>query len=235
MSPRYYPAFIDLRGKTCVVVGGGKVAERKVLSLLRSGAAVRIVSPEITGTLRKQKDKGIIEHIKRGYRKGDLKGAFLVIAATSDYCINAKVSHDAACLVNVVDEPELANFIVPSLINRGPLAIAVSTSGASPAVAKAIRKELESMYGTAFGLFLEVLKKLRKKAVQEITDKQVREDFLKGAASERVLAVLRDRGFKEAKKRVVESFETARRISSGSAMQVRRSRAGIAKSPGAKG
>ncbi len=216
MSPRYYPAFIDLKGKPCVVVGGGKVAERKVLSLLRSGAAVRIVSPEITGALQKQKDKGRIEHIKREYRKGDLKGAFLAIAATPDYRVNTKVSRDAPCLVNVVDKPELANFIVPSFISRGRLAIAVSTSGASPAVAKAIKKELESMYGGSFGPFLDFLKKLRKKASLEITDEQIRGAFLKSVASEEVLAVLRSRGPEEAEKSVVESFEAARRRSSGS-------------------
>ncbi|MBI3592988.1 MAG: NAD(P)-dependent oxidoreductase, partial [Nitrospirae bacterium] len=91
----YYPAFIDLRGKQCVVVGGGKVAERKALALLRSGALVRVISPVITGVLEKHKKKGRIEHIERTYKKGDLKGTFLVIAATSDDRINAEISNHA--------------------------------------------------------------------------------------------------------------------------------------------
>ncbi len=203
----YYPAFINLCGKQCVVVGGGKVAERKVLTLLDSGAAVKVISPALTDVLEKQKDKGRIRHIRRNYRSGDLKGAFLVIAATSDERINRKVSDDAPCLVNVVDKPEMANFIVPSVVNRGPMTIAVSTSGASPAIARAVRKELELLYNKDFGQFLDFLKKLRKRAIKEITDKKARERFLKGVASKEVLSILRGKGFKEAKEKVINKIQ----------------------------
>lgn len=203
----YYPAFINLCGKQCVVVGGGKVAERKVLTLLDSGAAVKVISPALTDVLEKQKDKGRIRHIRRNYRSGDLKGAFLVIAATSDERINRKVSDDAPCLVNVVDKPEMANFIVPSVVNRGPMTIAVSTSGASPAMAKAVRKELELLYNKDFGQFLDFLKKLRKRAIKEITDKKARERFLKDVASKEVLSILRGKGFKEAKEKVINKIQ----------------------------
>jgi precorrin-2 dehydrogenase/sirohydrochlorin ferrochelatase len=203
----YYPAFINLCGKQCVVVGGGKVAERKVLTLLDSGAAVKVISPALTDVLEKQKDKGRIRHIRRNYRSGDLKGAFLVIAATSDERINRKVSDDAPCLVNVVDKPEMANFIVPSVVDRGPMTIAISTSGASPAMAKAVRKELELLYNKDFGQFLDFLKKLRKRAIKEITDKKARERFLKGVASKEVLSILRGKGFKEAKEKVINKIQ----------------------------
>jgi len=203
----YYPAFINLCGKQCVVVGGGKVAERKVLTLLDSGAAVKVISPALTDVLEKQKDKGRIRHIRRNYRSGDLKGAFLVIAATSDERINRKVSDDAPCLVNVVDKPEMANFIVPSVVNRGPMTIAVSTSGASPAIARAVRKELELLYNKDFGQFLDFLKKLRKRAIKEITDKKARERFLKDVASKEVLSILRGKGFKEAKEKVINKIQ----------------------------
>lgn len=203
----YYPAFINLCGKQCVVVGGGKVAERKVLTLLDSGAAVKVISPALTYVLEKQKDKGRIRHIRRNYRSGDLKGAFLVIAATSDERINRKVSDDAPCLVNVVDKPEMANFIVPSVVNRGPMTIAVSTSGASPAIARAVRKELELLYNKDFGQFLDFLKKLRKRAIKEITDKKARERFLKDVASKEVLSILRGKGFKEAKEKVINKIQ----------------------------
>lgn len=206
----YYPAFVNLKGKRCAVVGGGKVAERKVLSLLRSGARVKVISPAITRTLEKQKSKGGIEHIEREYRKGDLKGIFLAVAATSDVRVNARISHDAPCLVNVADRPEQANFIVPSLVKRGPLTIAVSTSGASPAAAKTIRKELEVIYGKGFGLFLGFLKGLRTRAVKEITDKTIRESFLKGVASEECFAVLREKGLREAKKMIMKRMRHAK-------------------------
>lgn len=203
----YYPAFINLCGKKCVVVGGGKVAERKVASLLSTGADVMVISPVLTDTIEKHKKRGRIRHIRRNYRSGDLKGAFLVIAATSDERINRKVSDDAPCLVNVADKPEMANFIVPSVVNRGPMTIAVSTSGASPAIARAVRKELELLYNKDFGQFLDFLKKLRKRATKEITGKKARERFLKSVASKEVLSILRGKGFKEAKEKVINKIQ----------------------------
>jgi precorrin-2 dehydrogenase/sirohydrochlorin ferrochelatase len=206
VSLNYYPAFINLREKQCVVVGGGKVAERKVLTLIRSGAKVKVISPAITGILERYKQEGRIRHIKRNYKKGDLNDAFLVIAATSDEEINRKVSVDAPFLVNAVDMPEMANFIVPSVINRGLLTIAISTSGASPAIAKAIRKELEMLYGREFGQFLFYIKSLRGRAMKEISDKRIREGFLKGIASEEIFELLRKKGFRSARKKIENSF-----------------------------
>ena len=209
-EPCYYPAFIDLRGKECVVVGGGKVAERKVLSLRCSGADVKVVSPEFTRRLERESAKGNIRLLRRAYKKGDLKNAFLVIAATSDAAVNRKVSEDAACLVNVVDMPELANFIVPATVKRGPLTIAVSSSGASPAMVKAIRIELEAMYSKDFGQFLFFLSGLRKKVMKDISDKKAREGFLKKVASEKMFEVLRKKGFKAARELVMKELQNAK-------------------------
>lgn len=203
----YYPAFINLCGKQCVVVGGGRVAERKVLSLLNSGAAVKVISPAITDTLKRQKQSGRIKHIKRNYRSGDLKDAFLVIAAASDEDINRKVSEEAPCLVNVVDMPEMANFIVPSVLNRGPMTITVSTSGASPAAARAVRKEIESLYNKNFGQYLNFLKQMRKKIIKAIPDKKARERFLNGVASKEIFNILRENGFKEARQMVLDKLK----------------------------
>ncbi|GER93088.1 siroheme synthase [hot springs metagenome] len=202
----YYPAFINLIGKKCVVVGGGKIAERKVLSLLNAGANVTVISPDLSSALERYKNRGKIKHIKRGYKKGDIKNAFLVIAATSDEAINSMVSKDAPFLVNVVDRPELANFIVPSVVNRGPMTIAVSTSGASPAMAKAVRKELEVFYNKDFGQYMSFLKQLRERAIKEIPNKKERERFLKDVASREIFNILREKGIIAAKKRVVEKF-----------------------------
>lgn len=180
----YYPVFLNLKNKGCVVVGGGKVAERKVLSLLKSGAEVTVISPELTKRLKKESLSERIKHIPHRYKKGDLKNAFLVIAATDSNEINEKVSEDAPHLINVVDLPSLCNFIVPSVVKRGSLTIAISTSGVSPSMAKTIRKELEKLYGPEFARYLNSLKKIRIKAMAEIKDKKERERFLKKLAAD---------------------------------------------------
>lgn len=206
MKASYYPAFVNIRGKQCVVVGGGKVAERKVLSLLRSGAIIRLISPSITPRLAVERDMGNIEHINRDYISGDLKDAFLVIAATSDEKINRIVASEAPCLVNVVDVPELANFIVPSVFKRGLMTIAISTSGASPALARSVRIELEALYGVEMSKYLLFLKKIRKKILSEISCSKTRRQLLKVIASEKMLKILREKGYKEARDKVLEIF-----------------------------
>ncbi|MBI5025363.1 MAG: bifunctional precorrin-2 dehydrogenase/sirohydrochlorin ferrochelatase, partial [Nitrospirae bacterium] len=127
----YYPVFLNLEGKKVVVVGGGPVAARKVNALLKSGASVTVISQSVTKSLETLKQKGMIKHINRTYKKNDLKAAFLVIAATSSWEENIKIARDAKSLINVVDMPSQGNFIVPSTISRGPLTIAISTSGTS--------------------------------------------------------------------------------------------------------
>jgi len=161
------------------------VAERKCLPLMNSGALVTIVSPSLTKRLEGYKIKGLVKHKKREYRSSDIKSSFLVIAATNSEEINRQISRDAEAadkLLNVVDQPALCNFIVPSVVRRGLLTIAVSTGGASPAMAKAIRKELQQLYGPEFSRFLGLMKKLRSKAMKEITNRKQREAFLKELA-----------------------------------------------------
>src|SRR3989337_4068042 len=146
----YYPIYLDLTGKRCVIVGGGKVAERKCASLIKTDAEITLIAPEITKKLKGYKDKGLIKHIERTYRKGDIRSAFIVISATDSSETNERVARDAKSLhklTNIVDTPDLCNFIVPSVFRRGTLSIAVSTGGVSPAFAKAIRNELEQIYG----------------------------------------------------------------------------------------
>lgn len=180
----YYPILLNLKGKKCIVVGGGKVAERKALPLLRSGAEVTVISPECTVRLKKENLRGHIQHVPRTYKKGDLKNAFLVIAATDSNETNRKISEDATCLVNIVDMPLLCNFIVPSVVRQGLLTIAVSTSGISPSLARTIRKELEGLYGREFSKHLNHIKQMRAKALREIKDKKKRKRFLKDLAAE---------------------------------------------------
>jgi precorrin-2 dehydrogenase/sirohydrochlorin ferrochelatase len=195
-SRKYYPAFIDLAGKPCVVVGGGKVAERKVLSLLEAGASVKVVSPELTARLKREKSSGSIRHTARRFRATDLAGAYLLIVSTDSPSDNIKISDKARAkgvpLINAVDMPEHCNFIVPASVRRGPLAIAVSTSGASPAMAREIRKELETLYGAGFGRYLERLERERARALDTIADAAERMRFLKSLASDKILKMLRE-------------------------------------------
>ena len=216
MDHHYYPAFIDLRGKQCIVVGGGKVAERKVAALLRSGAKVTVISPFVTGVLADYSERKRIKHLKRKYRKSDLENAFIVIAATSDGRVNREVSLDAPCLSNVVDAPELANFIVPSVIKRGPLALAVSTSGCSPALAKNIRKELELIYSKEFGIFADFLGKQRNKALIDIADDGIRERLMKQIAAPDMLGTLRKEGLEKTKEAVITILKESKQYAGGS-------------------
>ncbi len=202
MRPDYFPAFLNLRGKKCVVIGGGKVAARKVSALLKSGALVDVISPEITASLKKLQETGRINYVDRGYRKGDLKGAFLTVAATSDYKVNIAVSKEAPLLVNVVDVPELCNFIVPAVVDRAPLTIAVSTGGASPAMAASVRKELELLYGKEVGRYLLFAGNIRKTAKEAIADTKLREIFFKYVGSEEILLTIRKEGFGKAKEKI---------------------------------
>jgi precorrin-2 dehydrogenase/sirohydrochlorin ferrochelatase len=203
----YYPAFLNLKGKKAVVVGGGKVAERKVLPLLKSGAEVTVISPFLTVRLARAKSRENIRHLARRYRKNDLKGAFIVIAATDSPDVNQAVGRDAPALVNVVDLPEECNFIAPSVVERGPLTVAISTSGISPALSRALRKELEGLYGRRFSYYLEFVKKIRTRAMTEIDDRKKREKFLKSLASGETLEMLRVKGLTAVKDEVMGRFE----------------------------
>jgi precorrin-2 dehydrogenase/sirohydrochlorin ferrochelatase len=203
---KYYPAFINLKDKKAVVVGGGKVAERKVRLLINAGASVRLVSPNITGNIKNLVEKGLIEHTGRNYRHGDLTGAFIVIAATSNTTLNTRIAQEARHLVNVIDVPSEGNYIVPSVVKRGPLTIAISTEGASPAVSKAIRMEIEGLYGKEFALYLKFVERVRKKAIKEITNSKDREKFLKTLASEAVFNSLRNKGYSSTYKSILSSL-----------------------------
>ena len=163
---KYYPVFWNITGKKCVVVGGGEVAARKIERLIACGARVFVVSPEIVSELADLKREGRIEHIDCRYEKSFLDGAALVIGATDDEETNAAVSADAKAAgipVNIVDDPQKCDFILPSLIERGDLTIACGTGGASPALARHLREELETVYGEEYATLLHILGQLRTK------------------------------------------------------------------------
>ena len=163
---RYYPIFLAISGKKCVVVGGGDVAARKVKRLFNCGAKVLVVSPELKPELIALKDKNAIVHVASVYNVQYIENAVLIIGATDDDKINAMISDDARRLgipVNIVDDPQKCDFILPSVVERGDLTIACGTGGNSPALARRLREELEAAYGEEYGILLKLLGQLREK------------------------------------------------------------------------
>lgn len=159
-----YPLFIYLEGARVVVVGAGAVAERKIATLLEYGAVVTVIASEATESVRALAKQGRVEWLQRPYREGDLEGAILAMGATSDESVNARVHAEASSrnqLVNVVDVPPLCNCIVPSIMRRGRLQVAVSTAGAAPSVAREIRHDLEQRYPAYWETYVDVLADVR--------------------------------------------------------------------------
>jgi precorrin-2 dehydrogenase / sirohydrochlorin ferrochelatase len=196
---RYYPVYLDLNKKKCVIIGGGKIAERKIGQLLKAGAKVTVVSPDLTPVLDKMRADGKISHKKRKYKSCDIKGAFLVIAATSDEEVNKKAAKNFRGLINAVDMPKYCSFIMPSVISRGPLTIAISSSGVSPALSKTLRKELEGLITDDLAKYLAYLDKLRPailKALPGPSEGNIRkrEAILKELGSPKMLRMLRQKG-----------------------------------------
>ena len=145
--PRYYPAFIDVRGRDCVVIGGGDLGEEKVVKLLECDASVVVVSSDVTDRVRELADEGKVEWIRRDYEDGDLERAFIAIANTGDSEMDKRIYREAAernVILNVVDVTHLCTFIAPSVARRGEVTVATSTGGASPALARTFREKLES-------------------------------------------------------------------------------------------
>ncbi len=194
MSTGYYPLMLDLRGRPAVVVGGGAVAETKVGPLVDAGARVTVVAPALTPGLAVRVREAGLAHLPRAYAAGDLAGAYLVIAATDDPEVNHAVHAEAEArgvLVNVVDDPPYCGFILPSILRRGDLVVAVSTSGNAPALAVRIRERIERELGSEYARFLEIAGTLRKPLAEKFPDFQVRKRLWYRLVDSDVLALLR--------------------------------------------
>jgi len=162
--PYYYPVFLDVRGKKCVVVGGGEVALRKVKMLLEHEAKVEVVSPTLCPELSQLAEAQTINVCSKDYEPDDLKGAFMVIAAVADDNTNKKIANEAKrqrILVNVVDNLEVCDFIVPSYLRRGDLTIAVSTNGKSPALSRKVKTRLEQYFGDEYASLTDLVGEVR--------------------------------------------------------------------------
>ena len=163
-KPAYYPVSLNIKGRKCVVVGGGEVARRKVKALREHGAKVTVISPELGPELVQLAEHGEIEALNREYRAGDLKDSFLAIAATDDSDTNRQIvreARDRVVLVNVVDDAQNSDFIVPSCLRRGDVTIAVATAGRSPALARKIRTRLEKDFGEEYAALAQLIDEVR--------------------------------------------------------------------------
>ncbi|MBO0959288.1 siroheme synthase [Neobacillus sp. MM2021_6] len=181
-----YPIMIQLEGKKVVVVGGGKVAERKVSGLLVSGARIVMISPKATEKLQELFEAGKIEWLQRPFCDVDLKGAFMVFAATNDSRVNQliKESVEPHQLVMIVDDPDGSDFHLPAVVYRGRLSIAVSTGGASPTLSKKIRAQLEREFDDKYAEYLEFLFMKRKWIIGEVADPALKRSLLTAIVSD---------------------------------------------------
>ena len=179
----FYIACLRLTGRRCVVVGGGEIGLEKVEGLLACDGKVVLIAPEAVPELEQLAAEGSIEWIRREYEAGDLEATFIAIAATDDTDINIRVYDDAerrAMLVNVVDVPPLCNFILPAIVRTGPLAIAISTAGASPALAKRIKRQVAEEFGEEYARLAVLLNEVRGWAKGTLPTYQDRKAFFEG-------------------------------------------------------
>ena len=212
----FYIACLRLDGRRCLVVGGGEIGLEKVEGLLVCGAAVTLVAPEAGAALEALAAEGSIVWERRDYEPADLDGSFLVIAATGDSEVNITVHEDAetrAMLVNVVDVPPLCNFILPAIVRSGPLAIAISTAGASPALAKRMKREIAEAFGEEYARLAVILNEARGWAKATLPTFQDRRAFFDGivGGDPDPIALLRD-GDEAA---VLALIEDAKRVAAG--------------------
>lgn len=181
-----FPMFLKLEGRSCLVVGGGKIGESKIRSLLTAGARVRVVAPSVTRAVSRWAGAGILEWSAQEFQPNDLAAAFLVIAATSSVEVNDFVYCEARrrnVLCNVVDDPDRCDFYYPSVVRRGDLQIAISTGGSSPALAQRLRRDFEKQLAPVYAGWVDRLRKQRQELFARSLDPERRRALLHAAAS----------------------------------------------------
>jgi len=191
---RYYPIYLDLKGRDVLVVGGGAVAEGKALQLVEAGARVTVVSPELTEALRAAADRGEITHLGGFFAEEDLNRMFLVISATDDRKVNemvAKAARERGALCNVVDQPDLCDFITPALVTRGGMQISVSTGGGSPTLAQRVKREVAALIGEEYGVLLQLAAEMRAEAKGRVADFERRKEVLRAFVESDALDLIR--------------------------------------------
>jgi precorrin-2 dehydrogenase / sirohydrochlorin ferrochelatase len=193
---RYYPINLDIRGRPCLVVGGGRVGARKVDTLVQCGAVVTVVSPEASPRLLQLAAEKSIILKQRPYRSSDVEGMFLVIGATDIETLNRQIHADAArrnLLCNIADRPEICNFILPAIVRRGDFVMAISTAGKSPAFAKYIRQRLETQFGPEYGTLLDLMGAIRTKLLAGAHEPEVHKPLFEKLLAGDLLPLIKNR------------------------------------------
>jgi precorrin-2 dehydrogenase/sirohydrochlorin ferrochelatase len=193
---KYYPVNLDIRNRKCLVVGGGTVGTRKVMTLLNCGAKVTVVSIDVAEKLQELSDSDIIKLEKRSFQISDLNEMFLVMGATDDKEINREIHSEAerlGVLCNIADRPEDCNFILPAIVNRDDLIITISTSGKSPAFAKKIRKDLEKVFGNEYAEFLKLMGNIRNKLLSEDHEPEAHKHLFEQLIKRDLVKLIKDR------------------------------------------
>ena len=205
----YYPIMLNIKGERCVVVGGGNVALRKAEALAECGASVEVISPDICNGIKEMESNGVVKTVSREYADGDLHGAMLAVAATDDAETNNRVAQEArrlGILINVVDVPALSNFIVPSCLRRGDLAVTVSTCGKSPALSRKIRTDLEEQFDDEHALLVSVVEDVRAELIQQGVTVSA-EAWQQSLKLDQLLELLRSGQQEEAKSKLLKMLE----------------------------
>jgi len=208
-----YPINLDLSGKPCVVIGGGKVALRKVKTLLQAQAKVTVIAPSLTASLAKLAQAEVIFYKQKEYMSGDMTGFFLAVCATDSSFINAAAAKEAKAkhiLVNVVDHSFPSDFTVPAQVSRGDLLLTVSTGGKSPALARQLRIDLEKEYGDTYGILLDMIEKVRLELKMILVDSKEREAFWQQAMNTKILAFVKQGKLEEAEAEVRNAIDSFR-------------------------
>jgi len=205
---RYYPVFLDLAGKRVLVVGGGNIAYQKMENLLKAGADVTVISPELNEPMAALKAEGRFRHIEREYRPGDIEGYALAFVATDDRSANEAINREGKekrVWVNAVDDPPYCDFIMPGVVQRGDLVIAVSTSGRSPAMARKMREELEAFLAEEWVAMLELAAEVR--AELRARDVLVDSDTWNKALDDELRNLLKAGRTSEARQRLMRNLQ----------------------------
>jgi siroheme synthase-like protein len=207
----YYPIYIDIEDRAVLIVGGGAVCARKAETMMRYGGRVTIVSPEITDEIAAWERDGALAVRRKTYEEPDLDGASIVIASTDDQCVNARVARDCRrrrIPVNVVDVTHLCEFIVPAIIEKGSIQIAISTGGKSPALARTLKEDMQRMIGPEYAEVNDLLGTLRKSAKSVLPTDVDRKRFFDGIIAAGVLDLLREGRRREAFEAVARACQS---------------------------
>ncbi len=206
----YYPVFLDLQGRRCVVIGGGHIAQRKVTTLLSCGAHVTVISPAVTPRLAAYAKQSKIRHVQRRLRSNDLQGAWLIYAATDEQTINQLVARAGLrrrIFTNVVDQPDLCSFITPAIMQRGAVTVAISTGGASPVMAKKIRNTVARAIRREDVAMVQLLASLRPLTKAQLQQPQARKRYFERLIAGKTYALVRAGLLKPARREARELLQ----------------------------